>query len=187
MRRGDGLLGSKTSVTLLCNAETDSLASGQGDQGLLVADDENVAHTRGKRVVCRILDVDNVKGTMVTLAVSDVSNTSQVTTTDDHDQVSSVKGDALNDLASGNINLDGIVSLDQRIRVTDGSAIVGDQVWHGLVADSDAADTAQLVLQDNIETIECFSTTAIRHNKNAFESYLKRQRQTSANNLNIRQ
>ena len=141
LRRG------KTSVTLLCNAESHTLAGWQRDERLLATDDEDVAETSGERVVSSILDVDNVKGAVVTLTVGDVTHTSQVTTSDDHDQVASVKRHNFRHLASGNIDLDCVVGLDQWVRVTDGATVVGNEVWHTLVANSKTADTAKLVLK----------------------------------------
>ena len=42
-----------------------------------------------------ILDVHNVKGTMVTVTVGDVANTYQVTTTNDHDQMTVIELDEI--------------------------------------------------------------------------------------------
>lgn len=122
-RKKDALLASNSvstaAVTLLSNAELDTLALGKGDPGLLRADDEDVALTSGKGVVDGVLDVDNVEATIVTLTVRDDTHTTHVTTTSDHDDGASVELDEVGDLAGGKVNLDSVVDLDQRIRVAD--------------------------------------------------------------------
>ena len=48
-------------------------------------------------------------------------------------------------LALLDVEPDGIVDLDQRVGVTDGAAIVGDNVGNALVADRNLADLEELV------------------------------------------
>lgn len=97
----------------------DTLALGQADPGLLATDDEDVALTGGELVVNSVLDVDNVETTIVTLTVGDDTNTAHITTTSDHGNDASVELDEVGDLAGGEINLDGVVDLDQRVGVAD--------------------------------------------------------------------
>lgn len=106
-------------VTLLSNGELDTLALGQGDPGLVLANDENVALTGGESVVNGVLDVDDGKATVVALAVGDDTDTAHVATTGDHGDGASVELDEVGDLASGEVNLDGVVDLDERVRVAD--------------------------------------------------------------------
>lgn len=106
-------------VTLLSDGELDTLALGQGDPGLLTTNDENVALAGGEGVVNGVLDVDDVETTIVSLTVSDDTNTTHVATTSDHDDNTSVELDKVGDLASGNVDLDGVVDLDQRVGVAD--------------------------------------------------------------------
>lgn len=106
-------------VTLLGDGELDTLALGQGDPGLVLADDEDVALTGGEAVVNGILDVDDVEASVVALTVGDDTNTAHVTTTGDHGNGTSVELDKVGDLAGGEIDLDSVVDLDQRVRVAD--------------------------------------------------------------------
>lgn len=62
-------------VALLCDRELDTLALGQTDPRLLLADDENVALTGRELVVNSVLDVDDVEASIVALTVSDNTNT----------------------------------------------------------------------------------------------------------------
>jgi len=113
-----------SAVSLLGNGKLDTLALRQGDPGLVSADDEDVAFPRGKAVVNSILQVDNVETTVVALTVSDDTNTTHVTTTSDHGKVAGVELDEVGDLASGKVDLHGVVDLDQRVRVADTASSV---------------------------------------------------------------
>lgn len=97
----------------------DTLALGKGDPGLVLANDEDVALTSSESVVNGILDVDNVETTIVTFTVGDNTNTTHVTTTSGHDDDTSIEVDEVGDLASGNVNLHGVVDLDGRVGVAD--------------------------------------------------------------------
>lgn len=100
----------------------DTLALGEGDPGLLLADDEDVGLTGGEGVVNSVLNVDDVETTIVALTVSDDTNTTHVTTTSDHADNTGVELDEVGDLASGNFNLDSVVDLDGRVGVTDAAS-----------------------------------------------------------------
>lgn len=135
-----------TTVTLLSDGELDTLALGQGDPGLLGTDDEDVGLTGGKGVVNGVLQVDDVETTIVTLTVGDNTDTTHVTTAGGHGQVADLELAEVIDLASGQVDLDGVVDLDQRIRVADGSRIMRNQEWDTATSELDALDLAELVL-----------------------------------------
>jgi hypothetical protein len=63
--------------------------------------------------------VDNVEASVVALTVGDDTDTTHVATTSDHGDGASVELDEVSDLASGKLNLDGVVDLDGRVRVAD--------------------------------------------------------------------
>lgn len=106
-------------VTLLGDGELDALALGEGNPGLLAADDEDVALTGGEGVVNGILQVDDAEATVVTLTVGDDTDTTHVTTTGNHGNGASVELDEVGGLARLEVNLDGVVDLDERVRVAD--------------------------------------------------------------------
>jgi len=110
---------STSSVSLLGDGKLDTLALWQRDPWLLRSDNENVSLTGSEWVVYGILDVDNVETSVVTLTVSDDTDTSHVTTTGNHSDNSSVELDEFGDLASGDVNLYTVVDLDGWVRVTD--------------------------------------------------------------------
>jgi len=91
----------------------------QTDPWLLLTDDEDVAFSRSEGVVNGVLDVYNVEATIVSLTVSDDTNSAHVTTTSDHGDHTGVKSDEVSDLASCEVNLDCVVDLDSWIWVSD--------------------------------------------------------------------
>jgi len=86
-------------ISLLSDGELDTLALGEGDPGLLTADDEDVALTGGELVVDGVLDVDNVEASVVALTVGDDTDTTHVATTSSHGDHTSIEADEVGDLA----------------------------------------------------------------------------------------
>ena len=91
------------------------------------------------------LNVNNVKRSRVTLPVDDDANTAGVVTASDHADVAGLEADEIHNLVGGNVDPDGVVDLDQRVREADGPAVVGVQNGDVLWADADLGDAAQLV------------------------------------------
>lgn len=134
-------------VSLLCDGELDTLASGQGHIGLVtLSNDKYVALTGGEGVTVGVLNVDNVEGTRMLLLGYDDSNSAGVTTTSDHAQVSIIEGNDIHDFASGQIQLDGIVDLDDGIGVPDGPTVSGVQMGYHSLASLFGSNFAELVL-----------------------------------------
>lgn len=94
-----------------------------------------------------ILDVHNIERSGVTFSVNNGTDTTQVTTSSDHAQVSRVEFDGIHDLTSGDFQLDGIVYLDNGIRIPDCSTVVGNQEWNTFWSSLDSLHLAQFVLQ----------------------------------------
>lgn len=107
----------------------------------------------GECVVGGVLDVDNVERARVTFARGYGTDATQIVTTSDHDQVARVELDVVLDLVVLQVEADGVVDLDVRVRVTDRTAVVGHNHWHSLRADQQLLDLAQLVLQINTKKI----------------------------------
>ena len=140
------LLLSSALVTLLSDGELDTTATGHRDHGLaLGANDENVAETGGEVTAKDIADVDNVEATEVTLLTGDDTGTALVTTTSDHDGGTSVKGNKVEDLLRLNVESDSVVDLDGRVGVSDGAAVVGDNVGNATGTELHLLDLEELV------------------------------------------
>jgi len=73
------------------------------------------------------------------------TRTPHVTPTSDHDDVTSVELDEINDLPLLEVELDGIIDADLGIRKTDRSAVVSENVGNTLAANSYPADLEELV------------------------------------------
>lgn len=76
--------------------------------------------------------MNNVETTQVPLLVNDHTRSTHVTTASNHDDVSGLELDVVNDLVLNEVELDSVVNLDSRVRVSDGSAIVGNDVGNAL-------------------------------------------------------
>jgi hypothetical protein len=135
-------------ITLVQNRELDALALWQRyGWGIgTVADDENVLLTSGESVASTITDGDNIERTRVLLHAGDNTDTASVASLGDHGKLSNVELDEIDDLASGDVNLDNIVHLDGWVRVADGPAVVRDNIRNFLDGHLLTLDTAELVL-----------------------------------------
>ena len=96
-----------------------SAMSASGTRRFNICNSQDVGLSGRELVVDGVLDVDNVETSVVALAVSDDTNTTHVATTSDHGHDTSVELDEVLDLPSGEIDLDGVVDLDGRVRVAD--------------------------------------------------------------------
>lgn len=93
-----------------------------------------------------ILDVDDIKGAMVSLTVSDQAYSSQVSPTGRHHNVANIELDKVLYLPCFDVNLNRIVDTDLRVRIANGSAIMCDTVWDALLTKRYSLDFTQLVL-----------------------------------------
>ena len=123
-----------------------SLSLGEGDGGLgSLSDDEHVRESGGEGLAEDVGDVDNVEPTEVSLLVGDHSGSSHVSSAGDHDNVSGLELDVVDDRVLLKVELDGVVHSDDRVRVSDRSSVVGDNVGDSLGAELDLSDLAELV------------------------------------------
>jgi len=75
----------------------------------------------------------------------DDTNTTSVTTTSDHAQVTSIEFYVFGDGTSFDIKNNGIVDLDVWVWVSDGTGIVGNDEWNTLLGNTLLGDLAELV------------------------------------------
>jgi len=133
-------------VPLLSDGELGTLAFRQRYPGLgTLADDEDVGDTGGEGPLQSVLDMDDIETTGVSLPVSNDTSTTHVTSTRDHDDVTSVKLHEVDDFVLFQIEFDGIVHPDDGIGVADGAAIVGNNVGDAFCAESDLSDFEELI------------------------------------------
>jgi hypothetical protein len=89
--------------------------------------------------------MNNIETTDVLLAMYNNTRTTHVTTTSDHNDVAGLEVDEIDNLVLLKIELDGVVRLNGRVRVSDGTAIVGDNVGNAFVADGNLANLEEFV------------------------------------------
>lgn len=87
----------------------------------------------------------DIESTNVLLTMCDYTSTAHVTTTSDDDNVTSIKLDEIGDLVLFKVKLDGVVDPDERIGITDCSAIVRDDVRDTTSTECYLADFEELV------------------------------------------
>lgn len=161
------LLGSPLSpsdITLLGDSELSTLALGQGYPWLdALANDEDVCYPaevdqyflnyRSKRggvprcecAVKGILHVYDIETTNVLFTVNNDTRPTHVTTTGDHDNVTGIEFYKVGDLSLFKIKLDGVIDLNERVGVTNGTAIVSDDVGNTLSTNGNLPDLEELV------------------------------------------
>ena len=89
--------------------------------------------------------MNDIEATNVLLAVYNDTSTAHVATTSDHNNVTGIELDEVGDLAALEVVLDGVVDLDGGVGVTEGAAIVGDDVRNTLGAKRDLLDLKEFV------------------------------------------
>lgn len=140
-------LAGQSLVAFLGNGQLDTLALWQRDESLGgLTNDENVGQTGGENVTGGILDVHDFERSRVLLTLDHSTATTQIPSAGDHTQVSGFELEHVHHLTGGDIVLDRIVLVNDRIRVTDGATVVGQNEWHLLRANLDALHLQQLVL-----------------------------------------
>ena len=87
------------------------------------------------------------------LSVLDYSDTASISSTSHHDYIPNIKFDEISDLATLQVQLDGVIGLDERVWVADGSPIMGVEVWDALLPKLHRPDFAELKLQRDIQLI----------------------------------
>ena len=87
----------------------------------------------------------NIKVTNVLLAMHDNTRSAHVTTPSNHDQVSGIKFSDSDDLILGEVKSDGIVHPDHGVGITNCTSVVGDDIGHASIAESDLLYLEELI------------------------------------------
>ena len=89
--------------------------------------------------------MDDIKSTNMALTVHNDTCTSHVTSASNHDDVTGVEFHKVGNFAGFQVELDGVVDFDERIRVTDGSSVMGHDVRYALRSDGHFSHLAELI------------------------------------------
>jgi len=128
------------------DGDFDSLSCREGDLRISsLSDNEGVRESGGEGDSRSVLDVDDVEGSRMLFLSFEDTDTTQVSSSGDHDQVSNLELDVLSNFSGGDVDLDGIVWLIERIREADGSSVVGDEVWESLLSLLNVSDFDEFV------------------------------------------
>ena len=120
-------------VSPFSNGEADTLSSGKRNPWFVaLVNNKN----DGKAVAVGIFHVNRVKRSRVPLSIGDHTNSSLVSTSSHQTQVTSVELQS-SDLASLQINPNGVVHFNEGIRVADSVSIVNHQVRGSFCAHKD--------------------------------------------------
>ena len=113
------------------------------------AEGEDISQPCCKLMSCRVLDVDCLEASLMLLTVLNHTNTPSVSSSSHHHNIADIKLDGVHNLVLLQVELDGVIRLDEWVRVTDGATIVCVQVRNTLLSDLDSSNLAKLKL--NIE------------------------------------
>ena len=168
-----GLLLSSTLVTLLGDGELDTTATGHRDHGLAIgADDEDVGETGGEVTAKDIADVDNVEATKVTLLTGNNTGTALVTTTSAHNKTSDFERKRVDNLVLDQVKFDGVVDLDDWVRVTDGATVMSYNEGYTLVSKLNTFDFAKLVSGFfSADSVDGKSALDVEHDTEVFAGF----------------
>jgi len=141
---GSSGVDSNLGISLFDKRLPDSLELWQGDEWLLaLSNNENVGETGGEVIARGIFDVDDLVGTWVMLDVHKLSDTTNVISALDEHSGSVFEFNDFVNLTGLKVELDRIVLLDFRVRVADGSAVVGHNIRNFVLAKTLALHFAQ--------------------------------------------
>lgn len=87
-----------------------------------------------KLLILSCFTVSHIERAWIFLSVDNYTNSCHVSVLSHHTQVSNAKFDEVSYLAGLQIRLNGIIQLDEGVKVTNGSSIMGHQIWNSLCA-----------------------------------------------------
>ncbi|WVZ16870.1 hypothetical protein V8G54_009852 [Vigna mungo] len=93
-----------------------------------------------------ILNMDGLKASLVLLPALDHADSASVPSTSNHNHIPHIKFDEICDLVAFQVKFDGVISLDQWVRIADGAAVVGVQIGDALLSKLNRPNLTQLKL-----------------------------------------
>jgi len=125
----------------------DTASLGESDLRVVSrSDDKNISLTGCEGVSLLVLDSNDVEGSIMPLKVDKLSNASSIVSLGYHDHGSHFELVDIRHLSCGDVDLNSIVDLDIRVRVTKGASVVGNGNRDLLGCDIHLLDATKLVL-----------------------------------------
>ena len=131
---------------LLENVEILAVSLGQGDEGLFVADHEDVGFPCGEGFAVGVLEVHNTDASEMFFNIEDLSDSSHVVASGDVSQMSRLVFDPFDNLCLLEVVFDGVSLVDLRMRESDGPGIVSNNVGDLVGSNCLLGDLEQLEL-----------------------------------------
>ena len=132
-------------VSLLDNREV-VVSLKKGNFGSLGSNNEDVLESGGELKTIFVLNVDNFVRSRVLLESLDGSNSTDVISSGDHNFSSNFEFEAGSDFVGSQVELDGVVDLDEGVGESEGSSVVGDDIGDSLGTHGSSFDSAELEL-----------------------------------------
>ena len=130
----------------LGNAQLDTTTLWKRDPRLIaLPNDKHIPLPRRKSMIGSILNMNNIITPMMSFTMCHHPDTTNIVTRGNHSNIPDIKLDVACDLSGLEVIADGIADFDSRVRVTDCSCVVGDEVGDSLCAELDTFDFAELV------------------------------------------
>jgi hypothetical protein len=140
-------LSAESLVTLFDESLGESGLEGKGNNGLgTLSNDNTVILSGAERVVVGVLNVGNVVRTVVDFDVLEDTDATDIVSSSDEDTGTVLELEAGIDVTGGEVELDGVVDVDLGVGVTDGSTVVGHDVWDVVLTDALLLDLAEFEL-----------------------------------------
>merc|ERR1712166_63407 len=117
---------------------------GSGNFIMYFTNHENVGKTGSERVTTGILDVSDLVRTGMMFNVLKDTNATHVVTTSGENSCAVIELDNTVNITSFKVELDGVVLLNVGVGETDGTAVVGNNIWDLVLAENLSGDFAEL-------------------------------------------
>ena len=130
-------------VSLLDNREV-VVSLKKGNFGSLGSNNEDVLESGGELKTIFVLNVDNFVRSRVLLESLDGSNSTDVISSGDHNFSSNFEFEAGSDFVGSQVELDGVVDLDEGVGESEGSSVMSDNIRDSLGTHSSSLNSAEL-------------------------------------------
>ena len=136
---------SESGISLLDEGKSDTFTLWKGDGwGLSVTDNEKIGDSGGERSTVDVLDVTDIVGTEMSFDGGDDTNSSNIVSSSEDGGGSVDELDNTVNFFGTEVVLDGVSDLNVWVWESDGSSVMGDNVWDLVLSNSLLDNLAEL-------------------------------------------
>jgi len=170
------LISAKSSISFFSNSFPDTFISGQANHSLVTfTNNEDVSSSGSERVTGRVLDVNDIKSTRMSISGGDNTDSAQISSADDHREVTGIEFDPVLDSAGSKIDFDSVTRFAFWVGVSDGSTVVGDQEWDVVLAQHNLLDLTEFVRGFfSRNSVDLISTFGVINQSKVFVGFFNR-------------